>query len=241
MGGEEDGDVGLRFGAGFGPDGPEVLGEGEGEEGLVGPASDEVEGEGRAGCFFEGGLEGFAVEAGAGAGVLGREAEDAGVGDAVLLHLGDDVGDVRVPVAHADVDGLEDLVFEEDGLAESPACEGWTLGEWSFAEADFGVAVLEFFNNSGRHWAAAGYFLEVFGHFAEDVRSAVGEQEDGGGVGHAYFYGIANGKGVVGGMGFRRCGVAVVNVGYGYRRKYLCGRPRDRVIRLLMRAVHERG
>jgi len=74
VGGEEDGDVRAGFGAGFGPDGPELFGEGEGEEGFIGPAGDEVEGEGIAGGIAQGGFEGFAVEAGAGAGVLGREA-----------------------------------------------------------------------------------------------------------------------------------------------------------------------
>ncbi len=192
VGGEEDGDVGARNGAGFGPDGPELFGECEGEEGFVGPAGDKVEGEGLAGGVLEGGFEGLEVEASAGAGILGREAEDAGVGDAVLLHLGDDVGDVGVPVAHADVDRLEELVFEEDGLAEGPAGEGWALGERGFAEADFGIAMLELFDDGGGHGAAAGDALEVFGHFAEDVRSAVGEEEDGSSVRHACLYGSAD-------------------------------------------------
>jgi len=143
VGGEEDGDFGVGFGAGFGPDGPELLGEGEGEEWLVGPAGDEVEGEGGAGGVAQGGFKGLAVEAGGGAGVLGGEAKDAGVGDAVGLHLGDGVGDVGMPVAHTDIDGGEDLVFEESALAEGPAGEWRAFGEWLVAETDLGVAVLE--------------------------------------------------------------------------------------------------
>ena len=43
-----------------------------------------------------------------------------------------------------------------------------------------GVAVLEFGDDRGREGAAAGDFGEVFGHLAEDVGGAVGEEEDGG-------------------------------------------------------------
>ncbi len=60
-------------GAGFGPGWPEALGEGLREERFVGPAGDEVYGE----AVADGGHEGAAIEAGGGAGVLRREAEDA--------------------------------------------------------------------------------------------------------------------------------------------------------------------
>ena len=91
MGGEEDGDAGASDGAGLGPGWPHAFGEGEGEQGLVGPAGDELDGE----LVAYGLHEGAAVEAGAGAGVLRGEAEDAGMSDAVGDHLGDGVGDVR--------------------------------------------------------------------------------------------------------------------------------------------------
>ena len=64
------------------------------------------------------GLDGAAVEADAGAGVLRGEADDGGFFDAVGAHLADDVGNVGTPVAHADVDA--------DGLARASASSAST-------------------------------------------------------------------------------------------------------------------
>jgi hypothetical protein len=55
-----------------------------------------------------------------------------------------------------------------------------SFGERFIAEADFGVAVLELFDYVLRHGTTAGDFVEIGGHFAEDVGGSVGEQEDGG-------------------------------------------------------------
>ena len=46
---------------------------------------------------------------------------------------------------------------------------GGPSGKRFVAEADFGVAVLELFNYVLRHRAAAGDFVEVRGHVAQDV------------------------------------------------------------------------
>jgi hypothetical protein len=66
-------------------------------------------------------------------------------------------------------------------------------GQAIFPEAGFGfrkanlrVTVLEFFNDFLRHGAAAGYLLQVLGHLAEFVRSAVGEQENCGALAHGF-------------------------------------------------------
>jgi hypothetical protein len=181
VGGKEDGDAAAREGAGLGPDGPEAFGEGEGEERAVGPAGDELGCEGgdtgRTGGGFE---EDAAVEADAGTGVLGGEADGLDVGDAVGTHLGYDVGDVGVPVAHADVDGEVERFAEELALEEGPAGEGRRLGARGFGEADLGVAVLEFFDDGWGERAAVGDVGEVLGHLAEGVGGAVGEEEDGG-------------------------------------------------------------
>ncbi len=133
MRGEEDGDACAGDGAGFGPDGPEALGEGLGEERFVGPAGDEVYGE----AVADGGHEGAAVEAGGGAGVLRSEAEDARVLYAVGLHLRDDVGDVGMPVAHADVDGLAEELAEQAALQERPVGERRAFGRRSRRRASF--------------------------------------------------------------------------------------------------------
>ena len=55
-----------------------------------------------------------------------------------------------------------------------------------FGEADLGVAVLEFFDDLGRHGAAAGDLLKILGHLAELVGRAVGEQENCGALAHGF-------------------------------------------------------
>ena len=174
----------LERGAGFGQDWLEVFGEGGGEEWLVRPAGDEVAGE----CAVDCGVEGTAVKAGRGTRILWGKAEDAGMGDAVGLHAGYSVSDEGVPVAHADVDRAADLGGQEFGLAECPAGEWRAFGEGIVAETDFGVAVLQFFDDRRRHGAAGGDPGEVFGHLAEDIGGAVGEEEDG--FFHRLVYGI---------------------------------------------------
>ena len=74
-------------------------------------------------------------------------------------------------------------LLEQVGLGEGPAREGRGFDAGGIAQADLGVAVLEFFDHFVREGAAAGDFGEVFGHLAEDVGSSVGEEKDGGGVG----------------------------------------------------------
>ena len=71
--------------------------------------------------------------------------------------------------------------FEQAGLGEVQRVRGGDRGG-DVAEADLGVAVLEFGDNRGREGAAAGDFGEVLCHLAEHVGGAVGEQEDGGRV-----------------------------------------------------------
>ena len=181
VGGEEDGDAGARYGAGFCPGWPHAFGEGLREEGFVGPAGDEVYGE----AVADGGHEGAAIEAGGGAGVLRREAEDACVLHAVSPHLRDDVGDVGMPVAHADVDWPAEEFAEHAALQEGPVGERRAGGQaviaearLGFGEANFGVTVLQFFDDFLRHGAAAGDLLQILGHLAEFVGGAVGEQEN---------------------------------------------------------------
>ncbi len=107
------------------------------------------------------------------------------MGNAVGLHLGDHIGDIRVPVPHANVDGGKNLVFEEQSLPQRPACQRRPLGKRCLAQPDLGVAVLQLFDHRGGHWPPAGNFGEILGHLAEDVRCAVREEQDGVGVGHA--------------------------------------------------------
>ena len=64
-------------------------------------------------------------------------------------------------------------------LGDGPLGEGRRFVAGGFAEADLGVAVLEFFDDFLREGAASGDFAEVFGHLAEEVGSSVGEEEDG--------------------------------------------------------------
>ena len=91
------------------------FGEGLGELGMVGPAVDEVHLDG-AGGFGKGSA---AIESHAGAGVLRRKTDRHRRGDAILTHLAHHVGDVRLPVAHADVDR------EVEGLGEqAPLLQG---------------------------------------------------------------------------------------------------------------------
>ena len=97
--GEEHRDAGSGLGAGFGPYGPELVGEGLGQERVLGPSGYELDLK-TGGC----GEERSAIETYAGAGVLWGEADGFDVGDAVYSHLGYYVGDVGVPVAHRDVD-----------------------------------------------------------------------------------------------------------------------------------------
>jgi len=199
VGGEEDGEgFGSRVGAGAGVSVDEALGEGFYEGGFIGPGFDEGEGwPGGGGTLrgfgFDGCGEGAAVEAGAGAGVLRGETDGEDAGDAVGAHLADDGGDEGMPVTHGHVDaqgmaGGSEGRFEQMGLGEGPAGEGWGLGCGGLAEADLGVAVLEFGDDRGRERAAAGDFGQVLGHLAEDVGSAVGEEEDSGRgwLGHAW-------------------------------------------------------
>ena len=64
-------------------------------------------------------------------------------------------------------------------LGEGPLRQRRRLGARCVEEADLGVAVLELFHDLLGHLAAAGNVGEIIGHFAEHVRRAVGEKEDG--------------------------------------------------------------
>ena len=57
---------------------------------------------------------------------------------AVGPHLCDDVGDVGMPVAHADVDVLAEEFAEHAGLQEGPVGERWAFGRRSSREAGLG-------------------------------------------------------------------------------------------------------
>jgi hypothetical protein len=85
--------------------GTETFGKGLGEERMLRPGGGKVDAQ-NAGF----GLDGTAIEAHAGAGVLWRHADDRCFFDAIGAHLADDVGNVGTPVSHADVDrsGLAD-------------------------------------------------------------------------------------------------------------------------------------
>ena len=100
--------------------------------------------------------------------------------------LADDVGDVGVPVAHADVDRQVDGGGEVAALLEGPASEWRTFGERRLLEADLGVAVLELFDDGLGQGPAVGYLGEIFSHLGEDVGGSVGEQEDGLDVWHVW-------------------------------------------------------
>ncbi len=77
---------------------------------------------------------------------------------AVGAHLRYDVGDIRMPVAHAHVDGLAEHLAQHAGLQEGPVGERrafreaiFAEGGLGFGEANLGVAVLEFFYDFLRH------------------------------------------------------------------------------------------
>jgi hypothetical protein len=119
---------------------------------------------------------------------LRGEADGDEAGDAVGAEFADDVGDVRMPVAHAGVNtercsGGGEGLLEQMGLRECPPGKRRSFVAGRFAETDLGVAVLKFFHNFFWEAAAAGNFAEVFGHLAEDIGGSVGEEKDGGLVG----------------------------------------------------------
>ena len=167
-----------------------ALGEGLDEGWLVGPGFDEGEcrlwGGGVAGGFgFQRGGKGAAVEAGASAGVLRGKAEGENAGDAIGEHFVDHVGDEGMPVAHRDVDAQGIVCdgeggFEQAGLLQCPTSEGWGFGAGLVFEANLRIAVLQLGNDMGWKGTPSGDFGEILGHFAEDVGSSVGEEEDGG-------------------------------------------------------------
>lgn len=104
-------------------------------------------------------------------------------GNAVGADLADDIGDVRMPVAHAHVNaercsGGGERLLEQMSLGEGPSGERWSFVAGSFAETYLGIAMLQFFHNFVRERATAGDLGEVFGHLTQDIGSSVGEQKD---------------------------------------------------------------
>src|SRR6185312_12237404 len=77
-------------------------------------------------------------------------------------------------------DGFRESSFKKAALGERPSGERRRLGSRFIAEADGGVAVLEFGDDFGGHRATAGDLGEVVSHLAESVGGAVGEKEDSG-------------------------------------------------------------
>jgi hypothetical protein len=139
-----------------------------------------------AGVGFEGGHEGAAVEADAGAGVLRGEADGDEAGDAVgaagrcATTSAMKGCQLRMPDVDAErMAGGGERLPRAVGLGEGPAGERRSFGAGRFAETDLGVAVLQLFDDLVREGAAAGDLGEVFGHLAEDVGGSVGEKKDG--------------------------------------------------------------
>ena len=138
-----NGRAGFGLEPGFG--GTQPLGEGVGEQRMMGPTAGEVDAQGSSFGFHR-----ALVEAHAGARVLRREADHGSFFDAVGAHLAHYVGDVGTPVAHADVDADRFVLRGEFRFDESSLLHG-DLGER--AAADKRVAMLNFFDDgcgSGR-------------------------------------------------------------------------------------------
>jgi hypothetical protein len=123
------------------------------------------------------GLNGAAVEAYAGAGVLRRHADDRGLLNAVGAHLADYVGNVGTPVAHADVDRTDWPVAFEFRFDQASLLDG------DFSEraaANERVAVLNLLESRLlRERPAADHVAQVFGNLLDGLGRSVGEQEDG--------------------------------------------------------------
>ena len=112
--------------------------------------------------------ESRAVEADAGAGVLRRQADDHSPAHAVSDHGANGVCDVRVPVAHADVDAEPEFVGEKFALF---------LREFGQRRSsDQPVAMLDFFDHIRRKGTASGYTQQKFWDLIDGLGAAVGQE-----------------------------------------------------------------
>ena len=120
------------------------------------------------GVGFERGHEGATVEADAGTGVLRGETDRGGRGYSVGAHLLNDIGDVGLPVAHADVNEDADFFGEQLALLQGQFSER--------ALANQRVTMPYLFDDVVRHGPAADDVAEVGGDVVESLGSAVGEE-----------------------------------------------------------------
>ncbi len=121
---EEDGNACAKRGTSLRPGWPKLKREGLREQWMLAPAGDKLHLH-----AFAGPLGGGAIEADAGAGVLRREADGLEAGDAIGAHLREHVRDVRVPVAHADIDRNAERLAQEAALQQGPAGERRAFGQ----------------------------------------------------------------------------------------------------------------
>jgi len=171
---EEYWNAGSQRCAGLGPNRPQPLSEGLSQQRLVGPAGDELVLE----RSVYGGFQRSAIESGRGAGVLWGKTEHASMADTIGLHLCNDVHDVRMPVAHTDIDLCACLLFQQRTLLQRPARQRRAFGQRLLAQANLCVSVLQLCDDLRRHRTTAGDLVEVGCHLAELVGSSVREQQD---------------------------------------------------------------
>ncbi len=116
------------------------------------------------------GKDGAAIESHAGAGILWRKTDSDRRGNAILSHLAHHVGDVRLPVAHADIDREAERLGKQASLLQGE------LGQR--ARSNQTVTVTNLFDHRFGHGASAGDIAQVLGNLIERLGRSVGEQQN---------------------------------------------------------------
>ena len=144
----------------------QAVSKGRDEQRVIRPCISEIH------CEFAAGLgqHRAAIEADAGAGILWSEADGGSGGDAVVDHLLHCRGDIRLPVAHADVDRYSGVLRQQTRLRTRD------LRQRAFANQAIAMGYLV----DGCLWqcAATGHVAEILGYFVERVRCAVRQQQN---------------------------------------------------------------
>ena len=140
---------------------------------MIVPALDEINREWKTGSFRlrPGCAKCPTVEPYAGPGVVRRKADNNRVGDAVFRHLAHRVGDIGLPVAHADVGRHSALTRDPFGLAQGD------LGKRR--APDQTVAMLDFAHDRLGQRASAGYVEQIFRDIFDAIGAAVRQQQNG--------------------------------------------------------------
>jgi hypothetical protein len=105
------------------------------------------------------------------AGVLRRETDGHGRGNAILTHLAHHVCDVRLPIAHADIDRQAKCAGEQVPLLQGELSQR--------ARANKTVTVTNFFHHRCRHGTPTGDIAQVLGNLIERLGCSVSEQQNG--------------------------------------------------------------